>query len=96
MATPKAIPTPPTAAKTVFAIGDHVTLSPNYREIYSNAFRTASTNWDVQLTFTRGRTDANNKVSMEEQITIFVTPAQAKLISLQMAGVVTQYEPCYR
>lgn len=81
-----------TESITLFGTGDHVRLSPNFREIYSNVFRTSCSNWDVQLTFTRAKTNAKGETEMEEQVTIFVTPAQAKAVSAQMQIAVKQYE----
>lgn len=79
----------------IVGIGDHIKLAVDFREIYSNIFRTTCSNWDMQLTFTRAKTDANNQVEMQEQATIFVTPAQGKQIAVQMQALVNQYESLF-
>jgi hypothetical protein len=66
--------------------------SNEYRQIYANNLSLRTTNWDLLFDFGKITSVSEDDVSVEKLVGIVVSPQQAKEISFQLTGAVSEFE----
>ena len=66
--------------------------SPEYRQIYANNVAIRATNWDLLLDFGKIVSASADKLVVESELGVYLSPQQAKALVESLSTVIAQYE----
>jgi hypothetical protein len=66
-------------------------MSPDYRAIYANQIQLSSSTYDIQMVLMRASAPGGRPMN-EMAATVFMSPQEAKALSLMLARVVRDFE----
>jgi hypothetical protein len=72
-----------------------LTKAPDYKNLYSNVVRSGVTPWDIRITFGQLVESPDNVPGAEDQITVIMSPAQAKAVLGNLQTSIQGYESLF-
>ena len=73
----------------------NLTQTPDYRETYANSVQVRVSVWDFQLVFGLASSEGPEQVTIRNSQAVFLSPQQAKALSLMLHQNVQNYEQTF-